>query len=168
MRVDQCVSAVRAVELPVLVYVYSNCNHAIEVRTVRFARLALKVVMQNDGGFVEVIQLYTAMLHCSKCIFVPSVFKQYVLLDQNRITESVITGDKQFAVWVEKWPHREAKLSVAHAQSVPNTQPENISRLPVPCYFRISCGSASHCSHWVQDIMKGSDSRKTFLANEDD
>jgi len=61
-------------------------------------RLALKIVMHNDGDFVEVIQLYTAMLHYSKCIFVRSVFKQYVLLDQNRITESVIAGDKQFAV----------------------------------------------------------------------
>jgi hypothetical protein len=61
-------------------------------------RLALKAVMQNDGDFVEVIQLYTAMLHYSKWIFVRSVFKQYILLDQNRITESVINGDKQFAV----------------------------------------------------------------------
>ena len=98
MRVDQCVSAVRAVELPVLVCLRSDCNHVIEVRTVRFVRSALKVVMQNDGDFVEVIQLYTAMLHYSKCIFVRSVFKQCVLLDQNGITESVITGDKQFAV----------------------------------------------------------------------
>jgi hypothetical protein len=65
---------------------------------VRFVRLALKGVIQNDGDLVEVIQLYTAMLYYSKGIFVRSMFKQYVLFDQNRITESFITGDKQFAV----------------------------------------------------------------------
>jgi len=104
------------VELPVLVCLRSNCNHVTEVGgALRFVGLALKAVIQNDGDFVEVIQLYTVMLYYSKGIFVRSMFKQYVLLDQNIITESVITGDKQFAVWVEEWPHREAKVSSAHA-----------------------------------------------------
>jgi hypothetical protein len=59
VRVDQCVSAVRSVEVPVLVCLRSSCNHVTKVGgAVRFVRLALKVVIQNDGDFVDVIQLY--------------------------------------------------------------------------------------------------------------
>jgi hypothetical protein len=50
VRVDQCVSAVRAVEMPVLV--------CLRRRVVRFVEFALKVVMQNDGDFVNIILLY--------------------------------------------------------------------------------------------------------------
>jgi hypothetical protein len=58
VRVDQCVSAVRAVEVPAFVCLHSGCNHVIEVRAVRSVRLALKVAMQNDGDFVDLILLY--------------------------------------------------------------------------------------------------------------
>ena len=58
MRVDQCVSAIRAVEVPVLVCLRSSWYHVTEVRgAVRFVRLALKVVVQNDGYFADVILL---------------------------------------------------------------------------------------------------------------
>ena len=60
MRVDQCVSAIRAVEVPVLVCLRSSCSHVTEVK---FVRLALKVVMQNDRGFVDVILLHFFELH---------------------------------------------------------------------------------------------------------
>jgi len=56
VRVDQCVSAVRAVEVPVLVCLRSSWCHVTEVGgAVRFVRLALKVVVQNDRDFVDVI-----------------------------------------------------------------------------------------------------------------
>ena len=59
MRVDQRVSAVRKVEVPVLVCLRSSCRHVTEVGgAVRFVRLALKVVVQNDGNFVDVTLLY--------------------------------------------------------------------------------------------------------------
>jgi len=46
VRVDQCVSAVRAVEVPVLVCLRSGCNHVTEVGGgVRLVRLAKKAVM---------------------------------------------------------------------------------------------------------------------------
>jgi hypothetical protein len=58
MRVDQCVSAVRAVEVPVLVCLRSGCCHVTEAGgAVRFVRLALKVVVQNYGDFLAVILL---------------------------------------------------------------------------------------------------------------
>jgi hypothetical protein len=57
MRVDQCFSAVRAVEEPVVVCLHSSCSHVTGRRTVRFVRLVLKGVMQNDGHFVDVILL---------------------------------------------------------------------------------------------------------------
>jgi hypothetical protein len=59
VRVDQCVSAVRAVELPVLVCLRSSCYHVTGRRPVSFVTPALKGVMQNDGEFVDVILLYT-------------------------------------------------------------------------------------------------------------
>jgi hypothetical protein len=59
VRGDQCDSAVRAVEVPVLVCLRSSCNHVTEVGgAVRLVRLALKVVMQNDRDFLVVIQLH--------------------------------------------------------------------------------------------------------------
>ena len=58
LRVDQCVSAVRAVKLPVPVCLRSSCSHVTDMRAVRFVRLALKDVMQNDGDFVDVMLLY--------------------------------------------------------------------------------------------------------------
>jgi hypothetical protein len=47
--VDQCVSAVSAVEVPVLVCLRGSCNHVTSRKTVKFVRLALRVVMQNEG-----------------------------------------------------------------------------------------------------------------------
>jgi len=59
VRVDQCVSAVRAVEVPVSVCLRSGCNHVTEVGGgVRFVRLALKFGMQNDRDFVRVTLIY--------------------------------------------------------------------------------------------------------------
>jgi hypothetical protein len=58
MCVNQCGTAVRAVEVPVLVCLRSSCNHVTGMRTVRIVRLALRAVMQNDGDFVVVILLY--------------------------------------------------------------------------------------------------------------
>ena len=59
MRVDQRVSAVRAVEVPVLASLRSGRYHVTCVSgAVRFERLTLKVVVQNDGDFVDVILLY--------------------------------------------------------------------------------------------------------------
>ena len=58
MRVDQCVSAVKAVAVPVLVCLRSSCSHVTEVGgPVRLVRLALMVVVQNYGDFVDVILL---------------------------------------------------------------------------------------------------------------
>ena len=60
MRVDQCVFAVRAKEVPVLVCLRSSCCHVTEVGgPLRFVRLAVKNDMQNDRDFVGVILLYT-------------------------------------------------------------------------------------------------------------
>ena len=60
MRVDQCVSAVRAVEVPVLVCLRSNCSHVTSRRAVSVVRLALKIVAtQNDGDFVDVTLIQT-------------------------------------------------------------------------------------------------------------
>ena len=56
VRVDQCVSVVWMVDAPVLVCLRRRCNHMTKwvTRTEKFARFALKVVMQNDGDFVDV------------------------------------------------------------------------------------------------------------------
>ena len=60
MRVDECVSAVRAVEVPVLVCLRSSWYHVAEVGgAVRFVRLACRrLPCKNDGDFVDVILLY--------------------------------------------------------------------------------------------------------------
>ena len=43
--------------VPVLVCVHSSCKHTTNAG--QFERLELKVVMQNEGDFVDVILLYT-------------------------------------------------------------------------------------------------------------
>ena len=56
VRVDQCVSAITAVEIPVFFCLRNSCNHVTNCRrTVRILRLALKVVLQNYGEFVYLI-----------------------------------------------------------------------------------------------------------------
>ena len=57
VRVGQCVSAVTVVEVPVLVCLCSSCNSDGDRRTVRFVGFVLKVVMQNEGDFADVILL---------------------------------------------------------------------------------------------------------------
>ena len=57
VRVDQCVSADRAVGVPVLVCLRRNCNHVTCRMAVRYVRPALLVVRQNDGDFVDVMLL---------------------------------------------------------------------------------------------------------------
>jgi len=58
VRVDQCVSAVRAVDLAVLVCLRNGCGHVTGGRrAVVFVKLALKVVMRNEGDFMTVILL---------------------------------------------------------------------------------------------------------------
>jgi hypothetical protein len=54
VRVDQCVSAVRTVEMPIFICLPSSFSH---VTGVKFVSLVLKVVMQNEGDFVDVILL---------------------------------------------------------------------------------------------------------------
>ena len=58
VRVDQCVSAVIAVEMPVFVCLGSVCSHVTDRMATRFVRLALRVDIQNCGDFVGVILLY--------------------------------------------------------------------------------------------------------------
>ena len=53
----QCVSAVRALDVPVLVCLRSSSDHVTDRSSVRLVRLVLKIVMQNDGDFVELILL---------------------------------------------------------------------------------------------------------------
>ena len=71
MRVDQCVSAVRAVGVPILVCLRSSCSHVTELRgDVGFVRLALKVAVQNEGDFMDIILLYLAVkLRTSPVLF---------------------------------------------------------------------------------------------------
>ena len=60
MRVDQCVSVVRAVDVPLLVYLRNSCDRVTEVRSktaVMFVRLAPRVVAQNYGDLVGAVQL---------------------------------------------------------------------------------------------------------------
>jgi hypothetical protein len=54
--VGQCVSAVREVEVPVLVCLLSSCNHVTEEGR-RVYELVPKVVNENDGDFANVILL---------------------------------------------------------------------------------------------------------------
>jgi len=67
VRVDQCVSAVGVVVVPVLVCLRSSCCHVTEVGgAVGFVRLALKVTVQNYWESVDVISLHIFML-LGKC-----------------------------------------------------------------------------------------------------
>jgi hypothetical protein len=50
VRVDQYVTVIGAVQVSVFACLSSSCNHVTEV-----GGLALKVVTQNDGDFVDVI-----------------------------------------------------------------------------------------------------------------
>ena len=63
MLVDQCVSAVSAVEVPVLACLHSSCNHVTSRRPVKFVRLVLQVLMQNGGNFVNLILLYSCWVN---------------------------------------------------------------------------------------------------------
>jgi hypothetical protein len=63
VHIDQCVSVVRAVEVPIFFSFCSSYNHVTEVRELQGARLVLEVVMQNDGDFVNVIVLYIVLNH---------------------------------------------------------------------------------------------------------
>lgn len=61
MRVDKRVSVSKAVGVPVIVCLHSSCRHVNRgSSTVRFLKLALKVVMQNYVDFVDVILLYSS------------------------------------------------------------------------------------------------------------
>ena len=48
----------RAVELTLLVCLRSSCCHVTGRMAERFVRLALKVVVHNDGDFVDAVVLY--------------------------------------------------------------------------------------------------------------
>jgi hypothetical protein len=53
VRVGQCVSAVRAMEVLVFVCLRSSCDHVTEVfKGLRFMRLALKVATEKEAEFV--------------------------------------------------------------------------------------------------------------------
>ena len=53
-----CLSANGEVKVPVFVYLRSSCNHASDLQgPLKFVRLALKVVTQNDGDIEDVILL---------------------------------------------------------------------------------------------------------------
>ena len=58
MRVDQCVSAIRAVEVPLFVCLRSSCSHVTEVGNRRTCDTRTNVVMQNNGDFVDVVLLH--------------------------------------------------------------------------------------------------------------
>ena len=51
----QCVSTIRAVEMPVIVCLCSSCYHVTGRRAIQFVRLMLHVVMQNERDCVVVI-----------------------------------------------------------------------------------------------------------------
>lgn len=63
---ESCVSAVRAAQPPVFVYLHSSLQSCDWVRrTARFVRLAQQVVMQNDGFFVYVVLLHMMLQELS-------------------------------------------------------------------------------------------------------
>jgi hypothetical protein len=63
VRVDQRVWAIRAAKVPLLVCLRSSCNHVTEDDH-KVYEIALKVVMQNDSDFVDVILLYSDVMTC--------------------------------------------------------------------------------------------------------
>jgi len=58
--IDQCVSTIRAVEMPVFVCLCSSCYHVTGTRTIQLVRLMLQVVMQNGRDCVDVILVLTS------------------------------------------------------------------------------------------------------------
>jgi hypothetical protein len=58
VHVNQCVSAVRAAQVPVFFCLRSSCKHDWGRRTVSFVRHGLKLVMQNDVDYVDVTLIY--------------------------------------------------------------------------------------------------------------
>ena len=58
MRVDQCVSAFRAADMPVLVCLRGSCRHVTGRRGVRLVRLATMFGIKNDRASMKVILLY--------------------------------------------------------------------------------------------------------------
>jgi len=58
VSVDQCVSAVIALGMPVLVCLRSSGSHVTSRRGVRLVRLATMFGMKNDRASTEVILLY--------------------------------------------------------------------------------------------------------------
>jgi hypothetical protein len=62
VRIDQCVWAFRAVEVPVLACLICRCSEMSEVgRTLKFCDIQSHDFMQNYGYFVNVILLYLAV-----------------------------------------------------------------------------------------------------------
>jgi hypothetical protein len=57
VHIGQCVSAVTVVEAAVFITLCSSCNSDGGRSTVRFVGFVVKVVMQNEGDFVDVILL---------------------------------------------------------------------------------------------------------------
>jgi len=55
--------------MPVFVCLHSSCNRDWEGKTVRFVRLVLKIVMQNDEDFMDVILLYLFLIQLPKYKF---------------------------------------------------------------------------------------------------
>jgi predicted small secreted protein len=80
VRVDQCDSAVSAVGVSVLVCLRSSCSHVTGRRAVRFVRLALKVVAQNDGDFVDVIQLNVQYTFRRRAVYTDGITSYLLLL----------------------------------------------------------------------------------------
>ena len=56
--IDQCVSAITVMEVPLFIYLCSSCNCDRGRKTIRFVEFALKVFIQNDGDFADVFLLY--------------------------------------------------------------------------------------------------------------
>ena len=55
--VYQCVSTVRTVDVPVFFHLCSSCHHVTRKKAVTYIRLVLKVVMQNNRDFMDVMLL---------------------------------------------------------------------------------------------------------------
>jgi hypothetical protein len=63
VHIDQCVSVVTAVEMPIFISFCSSYNHVTVVRELLRVTLVLKFVTQNDGDFVDVIMLHIVLIH---------------------------------------------------------------------------------------------------------
>ena len=62
MRVDQCVSAVRAAEVPKYVCLRSSCSHLTEIGGHKDPENRADSIIRNDRDFVEVIVMYFILL----------------------------------------------------------------------------------------------------------